>query len=143
AAPRTRASTGPGAEPRARRSTLGCRRRCGLRVEPELRGALEHVERLFLAAGPAQHPAPSLTGQGRLAPAPLLREQIDGAAERLVRALQLVLECQALAERRERRAGLGGIAVAEQLDRLAREPDARRPVARQRGGACPVGGQRR
>src|SRR5205085_7060825 len=114
-------STAPAAAPR-RRSPLRAVVCGGGRLRGEVGGALEHLERLLLAAGAAQELAPRAVGLDVVAPVPLLLEQRGRLPEGVVRA----------------------VGVARQRERFGQGPERVAPFVRildphgLERGACPA-----
>ena len=124
-------STAPAAEPRRRspRRAVVCG---GGGLGGQVGGALEHLERLLLAAGAAQELAPGAVGLDVVAPVPLLLEQRGRLPEGVVRAVGVARQrerlrpaprarCRARADtrRRQRRARRGPGAALPRRRRAA------------------------
>src|SRR5204862_4092630 len=95
----------------------------------QLRGRLEHVERLGAPAGAAQRVGPRAARLDGLAPVAALAEELDGLAERGVGRVDVALES---VSEREPEVRAAKRRLAGQLERLVAPPDRLPSVPEQR-----------
>src|SRR5690348_9022271 len=93
--------------------------RRGSRLQREVGRALEHVERLALAAARTQRGAPRAACVARVAPAPMLGKQVDAARVGAACAVEIAAEDERAAERAVRASLDAAVLAATDRKRFA------------------------